>query len=215
MTMRIPFRLSAAAMLLATFPSTSLAGETRVEGSTLVYEADANETNRVSVMDGGGSPILQPRFMLIFETGADLRNGAGALCEQSTLGPGTLLCERSSGFTDVDIQLKDEDDFTQILGGPQSAMTLVRTRVQGNTGNDVLTGGPSADQLEGDVGDDQLIGGGGQDELYGSWGDDRFESSGDAGISDLVRCGPGFDRVFFNERDDVGVGMCESRTQRP
>ena len=105
------------------------------------------------------------------------------------------------------------------LGEREDSATVsvnVATTLLGGPGADRLTGGPAADQVSGDDGDDTLAGGGGADVVIGGLGFD--ELSGDAGdddlrardgLQDVVRCGPGSDRVDADTLDEVAAD-CEA-----
>ena len=79
-------------------------------------------------------------------------------------------------------------------------------------GDDVLRGGPGADQLNGDLGDDVLYGGdgddhqlfgyGGEDAIYGGEGDDLLDAARD-GRRDELYCGGGRDSYAADEIDVV------------
>ena len=76
----------------------------------------------------------------------------------------------------------------------------------GGDGNDVLIGGPGKDKLNGGKGDDTLTGNGGKDSLVGGPGNDTINAKD--GITELVRCGSGKDRVKADRKDRLS--RCES-----
>ncbi len=77
----------------------------------------------------------------------------------------------------------------------------------GQGGNDRLNGGAGDDYLLGGSGRDRLIGGPGRDVLIGGSGNDTiFARDGEV---DLVKCGPGRDRVVADRNDKVARD-CES-----
>ena len=86
----------------------------------------------------------------------------------------------------------------------------------GGAGDDRLLGGKASDNLDGDSGDDLLNGfsgrdfldgAGGRDEIVAGAGNDRIVSStagslfSHDGVADVVKCGPGFDRVAADRKD--------------
>ena len=103
--------------------------------------------------------------------------------------------------------------------------SLGRDQLRGGDGADVMQGGAAddrmlgsgkSDNLTGDAGDDLLNGGGGpdylegsggRDEIIGARGNDRIVSSTGGsllsydGVADVVKCGPGFDRVAADRKD--------------
>jgi hypothetical protein len=94
-----------------------------------------------------------------------------------------------------------------VLLGASAAFAINRA---GGPGPDVLIGGPENDVLNGRGGNDVLVGRGDGDLLIGGFGNDRINAV-DPGRpeGDVVRCGPGFDRVVVDpSREDVTVG-CE------
>jgi Ca2+-binding RTX toxin-like protein len=64
-----------------------------------------------------------------------------------------------------------------------------------------LRGGPGDDLIKGRRGDDVIVGGRGVDEILAGRGDDRVLLPD--GEHDLVRCGPGLDRVSVDPLDVV------------
>ncbi len=110
-------------------------------------------------------------------------------------------------------------------------------RIFGGAGRDCLEGGPGRDRLSGGPGRDVLIGGTGSDRLLGGGGADRIDDAPSAyaygglsagtnhvwagpgadavnvanGRRDIVRCGPGHDRVSA-DRDDKLIGCERKRT---
>jgi Ca2+-binding RTX toxin-like protein len=76
----------------------------------------------------------------------------------------------------------------------------------GGPGNDVLIGGPGNDKLNGGKGNDTLIGNGGKDSLVGGPGNDTINSRD--GVRELVKCGPGRDKVRADKKDRLSG--CES-----
>ena len=77
----------------------------------------------------------------------------------------------------------------------------------GGNRDDCLFGGRGDDRLRGDAGADVLRGGAGVDRLDGGSGKDRLDSRD--GRREVVRCGPGRDRVRADRRDRL-VG-CERK----
>jgi Ca2+-binding RTX toxin-like protein len=69
----------------------------------------------------------------------------------------------------------------------------------GGDGNDVLVGGPGKDKLNGGKGNDTLTGNGGKDSLVGGPGNDTINARD--GVAELVKCGPGKDKVKADKKD--------------
>ena len=69
----------------------------------------------------------------------------------------------------------------------------------GGAGDDVLIGGPGKDKLNGGKGNDKLVGNGAKDALVGGPGNDTINARD--GVRELVKCGPGKDKVKADKRD--------------
>ncbi|MEA2271488.1 MAG: hypothetical protein QOI98_196 [Solirubrobacteraceae bacterium] len=98
-----------------------------------------------------------------------------------------------------------------VLGDRSDALTtssLFRLPliIFGDTGDDRLLGGAGSDTIYGKDGDDYIDGRGGHDTLSGGAGDDIIISNDD--VMDIVKCGPGHDRVDADHFDKVS-GDCE------
>ena len=79
--------------------------------------------------------------------------------------------------------------------------------ISGDEGPDLLFGGPGNDALDGGVGNDQIWTGWGTDTVDAGDGNDIVHSAADDSASDVIDCGPGFDRAFIRT-GDVAVN-CE------
>jgi Ca2+-binding RTX toxin-like protein len=77
----------------------------------------------------------------------------------------------------------------------------------GGPGDDVLIGGPGKDKLNGGKGNDSLTGNGGKDSLVGGPGNDVINARD--GVAELVKCGPGKDRVKADKKDRLSG--CETK----
>ena len=104
------------------------------------------------------------------------------------------------------------DDRLEGLGGGD--------RLLGGRGRDIVLGGSGNDRIEGSDGNDRLFGGGGADSLDGGLSRDLLEGGAGADVVrsvdravDVVRCGPGRDRVVADRADRVGRD-CELVTRR-
>lgn len=114
--------------------------------------------------------------------GSWLRDGRRIL----TVGPGAC---RRFGILEVDVFRRTVKRLTN------------RCRIEGSGRGDTLVGTPLRDLLYGLGGDDTITGGSGDDELSGGPGDDLMRARD--GLVDVVRCGPGRDRVVADRRDLV------------
>ena len=69
----------------------------------------------------------------------------------------------------------------------------------GGAGDDTLIGGPGRDKLNGGKGNDKLFGNGSKDSLIGGPGNDTIDARD--GVAELVKCGPGKDKVKADKKD--------------
>jgi Ca2+-binding RTX toxin-like protein len=97
--------------------------------------------------------------------------------------------------TEIDLFGQGGDDTIAL---DETNGSLPSAHLFGGNGNDVLTGGSSADLLFGQNGDDTLLGKGGDDQLFGGNGNDAL--TGGAG-SDQVFGQNGNDRMIWNPGD--------------
>jgi Ca2+-binding RTX toxin-like protein len=75
-----------------------------------------------------------------------------------------------------------------------------RDRLYGGTYGDYLAGGGGPDRLFGGDASDTLVPGFGPDAVRGGYGDDYFYVYAD-GNADLIKCGPGYDTVYYDSTD--------------
>ncbi|MGF1495169.1 MAG: calcium-binding protein [Microcoleaceae cyanobacterium] len=123
---------------------------------------------------------------------------------------GQLITPTANGAT-LEILLLDGDDNLQpdLVVFPDNSQLVVN----GNTGNDLIIGGPESDTLFGGQGDDDLQGGDEVDQIFGNLGNDiRLDgSAGDDSVfggqgNDDVRGGDGNDAVFGDLGNDLVTG---------
>ena len=84
-------------------------------------------------------------------------------------------------------------------------------RLRGRGGNDRLNGKAGADCVKGGNGRDRISGGKDRDKLGGGGGDDRIKARD--GKRDVVKCGPGLDRVVGDRKDKISK-RCERVKRR-
>jgi Ca2+-binding RTX toxin-like protein len=141
--------------MLALAPTTALGATASVGGSTLTVAAAAGETNALTVSIEGAN-------YRVVESGPGATLTAGAGCAPDVTNE--VLCA-SAGVTLATVAAGDGDDVVVITAS--TAATL-----QGEGGDDQLTGGPGGDTLDGGDGADALDGGLGTDTLVGGLGSD-------------------------------------------
>ncbi|MGH3242417.1 MAG: hypothetical protein ACRDNL_18720, partial [Spirillospora sp.] len=101
------------------------------------------------------------------------------------------------------IEPLDACPFEQIGGRKRDKLrgTAAADSLRGRGGRDILRGKRGSDCLAGGRGGDRLDGGPDDDRLKGGPGGDRIDAKD--GEKDIVRCGPGFDRVRVDRKDQV------------
>jgi hypothetical protein len=188
---------------------------------SLTFNDSAAEPNDVHFSHEGTEIVAR-------ESSAQLRqeNCSGGAVEArcDATGVESFLIDTGSGDDLVDIDGLGALPFdTDVQLGPGADQVTVgsatRAKVDGDTGNDVLTGGPNADDLTGGDGNDRILGGdgndalatgGGQDTVEGGAGNDTIYGSGQ-GV-DHISCGPGEDKVFAEPRDVIAADCEVGRT---
>jgi hypothetical protein len=136
---------------------------------------------------------------------ADGPPGGGGRDEDDTLDSNEVL--RGGAGPDNLIGSTGNDG----LFGGFGADTLV-----GGGGDDVISGEEGNDQLSGEEGDDAISGAAGADRIDGGLGADVIEGGNDDddinafdGITDLISCGEGSDRLDYDRFDSLTAGDCE------
>lgn len=115
-------------------------------------------------------------------------------------------CSGTSDFTcTVPIPLRS-DAIVLASWDPDLEGTRGTDTLAGTSGNDVIAGLRGNDRLRGRGGDDTLVGGPGRDLLAGGPGDDTINARD--GGADRIDCGPGWDTVVADDRDDIPAS-CE------
>ena len=185
---------------------------------SLTYNDAAGEDNQLAFAHEGNEVVAR-------ESSAQLRqeNCAGGPVESrcDATGVESFLIDTGAGTDEVEVGLLGTLPFgTDVqLGAGNDRVTIgaaAKIKADGDTGDDVLTGGPLADDLTGGEGDDRILGGdgadqiatgGGRDVAEGGAGNDTIYGSGQ-GV-DRISCGAGEDKVFAEPRDVIAPD-CES-----
>ncbi len=113
---------------------------------------------------------------------------------------GTLSTVETTNFSlaavkSILVNAGDGNDSVSVAGGWKYHV-VIPSRINGQNGNDSLTGGDANDTIRGGAGDDLINGGAGNDSLYGEDGVDRI--TGDTG-ADLLDGGYGNDRLYADD----------------
>jgi Ca2+-binding RTX toxin-like protein len=130
--------------------------------------------------------------------------GQLVVTEKSTVkkpdGTGTLSTVETTNFSlaavkSILVNAGEGNDSVSVAGGWKYHV-VIPSRINGQNGNDSLTGGDANDTIRGGTGDDLINGGAGNDSLYGDEGADRI--TGDAG-ADLLDGGYDNDRLYADD----------------
>ena len=106
--------------------------------------------------------------------------------------------------------------YAAFIEGDSGDNTLTGTNqkdlIRGKGGDDTIRGLGGTDDLNGQGGDDTIYGGDGEDFLRGNKGDDTIYA-GDDGDSDEIRCGAGYDVAYLsgNDHSANNITGCEER----
>jgi Ca2+-binding RTX toxin-like protein len=206
-------------------PPLANAATVRAPNRFVHYDAAAGEANHVTITGSLGSVVIT-------DTGANITPGQGCAAvnehevkcifdDPRSSGPymqvhlgdrRDWLSFSGTGQRDVwgesgsDVLLSDECGFTcgYIFGGSGGDSIEASGWVEGNTGDDVLTGSAEADRLRGGWGDDVVRAGEGDDDIEPSRGNDD------------VFGGPGNDKLKFapfgaGVRADMSTGRASGQ----
>lgn len=134
--------------------------------------------------------------------------------DMTTIGRDSFLIAQGAGGSDTiatepgapinDFVFSEGGRGNDVLKAPKTTGGIL----DGQSGNDVITGGRFDDEIDGGAGNDRIAGGGGADQITGGPGKDRLlGGTGRDSINsrdskrDIVRCGSGRDRVKADRRD--------------
>ena len=156
--MRLVTALFASVLSLLAMAPAALAADVSAQDPARWVRVKAldGEANRVTVSHAGPT-------ITVTDAAAELvagKNGEQVAARE-------VRCAITEGDPRVDVSLGDGDDEATVLGA-------LPAKLDGEGGNDVLTGGDAADTLQGGDGDDRLTGGAGADSLSGGSGLDGF-----------------------------------------
>jgi hypothetical protein len=180
--------------------ASALAGELLILGPKkkpdLEYFAAKNERNDVHISDSKAGYVIQDLGAVIKNSAPKCRRTADrhkVTCPHK-IRRGSSGAKRKPAF--LNVVLNDGNDYLI-----QSVGVGLPLLVSGDSGDDRIFAGPSGDTIYGKSGDDYLDGRGGHDTISGGDGDDIIISNDDD--SDVVKCGPGTDRVEGDHLDKI------------
>jgi hypothetical protein len=156
----------AGAVLCLALPTSAQASSAGIAYGTLFVAGSPDEINNFTLSQSGSTVTIED---------TTVRLNAGSGCSQLT--PNRVSCPAGS-FYFLFVRAGDANDIV-------TNTTSRGADLDGESGNDQVTGGSGDDELDGGTGNDILSGGGGNDELNGEAG------------SDSMSGGDGFDHVTY------------------
>jgi hypothetical protein len=190
-------RRRAAAVAIALFALAAPAsGSAEIRELTLdggVLEIKASNERDVLEIDAGRKSVV------VTDTGPVPE--AEAPCKSA--GASVVSCPRKQ-VQKVLVDMGDADDVFRGSGD-------LRYEVDGDLGDDRLTGGDASDLLEGRLENDTIDGGDGNDDIFGGLGDDRMKGKDGR---DLLDGGPGEDRGAGGEGKDDCPGVEQANCEK-
>jgi Ca2+-binding RTX toxin-like protein len=195
-----PSGASAAQVASATNP---VAGD-----GSVVYTADAGETNDVTVAQSGTTITITDAAGITI-TDADLLDSCTVLGSQVTCTDAT---QNATCYDPFNPDGRTISHIELILGDKNDKATIDNTvtpdtQISANEGDDTVIGGDCASTLiSGGVGNDELWGGAGPDFLTGDQGNDVVHPGAGTdqdiygiGLGGVIKGGPGFDTLSYSE----------------
>lgn len=166
----------------------------------------AAEVNDV-VIEASGTRDDARRTIRIRDAAAPVTPGPGCVAVDDH----ELRCETMARLDRLTVDAGEGDDRVrlaapleaEVMGGPGDDDLGGNGSLDGGEGDDRLRAGPAGSSLTGGAGDDQLDGGDGSDRLFGGAG------PGVAGGADVLRGGPGFDRLSDADGDAPGPDVLD------
>ncbi|KFF98969.1 calcium-binding protein [Streptomyces scabiei] len=181
--------MAGSAVTLTGGPASAATGVFK-SGTNVVVNAAAGRANNITVSLSGSNVVIQ-------DTSDTLSAGVGC----SLQGNGSVACPVNLNNDTVVVNAGDGNDIITKTGN-------VRGDLKGESGNDVINGGPSpgSNILNGGTGNDTLNGGVTFDLLIGGTGADRLSGGGGASdIASYLESGSGVVVDIDNAADD-GIG---------
>jgi len=188
--LRNPFAIvgAIAASAALALPATAAANVTvDATGDPITFTGDDTADNLVLTVSGGKIAHNLPAAQG-FESATDLNAGVAGIQEADVAGANIVI--RGGGGADI-------------LNASGLGNTYNSLDVQGDAGDDTVTGGGKADLLSGGEGDDRVVGGPGSDTMTGGNGNDVLVwNNGDG--SDTMDGDAGNDEIEVNGSANAG-----------
>jgi hypothetical protein len=169
----------------AAFASIASAATVSQAGATITYQAVAGETNSVVVTDPTATSYL------FTETGIL----AGTGCTQTSVN--SVTCTNASTNVSVVMNMDDMGDTVTASGVNQAADTF---QINGEAGDDILTGTTQAATINGGSGNDTATGNNGIDTINGDAGNDNLNG---ANAADTINGGDDNDVIFGGQGNSI------------
>lgn len=195
----------------------SLDGKTLSAGAALTLSVNGSSITYTSAGQTGGVAILaelnaDAAFNVVASARADDRGqlvieAAGAGATLAILSDTQGLIGYTATRTDSPVDLADADDG-QTGASENDDVKGDIENIKGGSGDDVLTGNGSSNQIDGGAGNDDLAGGSAGtcssdvDSLNGGAGDDSFQMGPLPNCADILDGGAGRDTVSYELRAD-------------
>ncbi|GAA2693603.1 calcium-binding protein [Actinoplanes palleronii] len=198
--------LAGTAVLAAGAPAQAAStGSASVKGTEISFTARAGKANNVVVTRSGRTVTIDDKYAIKPGKGCKRVDSTKVRCTTAK-APAlikVLLGTRNDRFvnkTSIPSQVDGQSGNDSITGGSGN------DSLGGDTGNDAISGGAGNDLLSGDTGNDAISGGYGDDEISGWSGNDRlYGGSG----RDWIDGGTGDDKLYggtYGDHMQGGLG---------
>jgi Ca2+-binding RTX toxin-like protein len=189
--------------------------------------ANTNAATGTNQMGSAATAIVSTDFETVTINTGSYSTATAQLVNTVNVGTGTLALTGSNGLTTtattgiITAGVINASAMTGALTmgaaaasvtsitGTSAADTLVgdaSSTINGNAGNDTITGGAENDVLNGDAGNDTITTGAGTDNVNGGEGNDTIVLAGDASDSDSIDGGAGTDTLSVTNASIVALG---------
>lgn len=189
-------------IVLGMLPIGAFAGEVRIQGNAIIFDAAIGEVNTVTINPRGS--VLDPSSGLQI-VGVTITDSTASLVVRSPCRKffGTAVCEDVTTIARAVITLGNKND--SVKEDVSQGGNPLPLFVEGGPGDDTITGSPVADVLNGGDGNDTIDGGDGDDVINGGFGDDVI-NGGDG--DDTIRGNAGKDQIDGGDgADDIDGGL--------
>ena len=178
------------------------------EGESITGSFGTDEIVTSGIVDFSGASITDIENIAVVDGGTatfdEVNSASAAWHVKGAASPGTVETFR----LDVDTTLGGSLSTTGLTFDSEWIDGEDVIELDGNSGDDTLTGGSEAEMFSGEAGADEISGGGGNDSVDGGSGNDIID--GGAGAN-LLQGGTGDDQITSSGTDTVDGGDDEDR----